>query len=293
LDAVTSDWGALVCEAHGQWQAVMPIPLKKKWGMKVVQQPLFCQLLGIFGAKNAPVEAEQAILSYLTQRFRYVSIYTGRFQTLQRDFPVLVERTECCTHLLNLSVDYQQLREQYTPDRRRNLRRAEAEGWTWQESGDIQPLMQLFRQNHAAQIEGGVGEEAYQVLAILYQTLYQRGLATLCYALKEGQIEAGAMFVVADGRIIYLFNAASARGRKGNARTWLIDKMLQKYAGQDFLFDFESPMVDSIAGFYKSFGAKEETYSRLRVNKLPFPLKQIQDFRAKKYPFFVKRKGIK
>jgi hypothetical protein len=293
LDVVASDWGALVCQTHDQWQAVMPIPLKKKWRNTTVQQPLFCQLLGVFCVQNAPIEAEQALLTYLTQHFRYVSIYTGRFRTLPHAFPVAIEVTPCCTHFLDLRVDYQQLCEHYLPDRRRNLRLAEAEGWTWQESNDLQPLLQLFRQHHAAQIEGGVGEWAYQILAKLYQTLRQKEMLTLCYALKDGQFEAGAMFVISDGRIIYFFNAASDRGRKGNARTWLIDRMLQQYAGQDYVFDFESPMVNSIARFYESFGAKEEEYLRLRMNQLPFPLKQIQDFRAKKYPLFVKRKGTK
>jgi hypothetical protein len=113
-----------------------------------------------------------------------------------------------------------------------------------------------------------VGEWAYASLNRLIQALQQRGLATLRYALRNGQIEAGALFVQEENRIIYLFNAASEMGRRGNARTLLIDQIIRANAETPVLFDFESPQEKSIVNFYRSFGATEAVFCEVRWSRL-------------------------
>jgi len=76
------------------------------------------------------------------------------------------------------------------------------------------------------------------------------------------------LLATSNGRAIYLFNAASETGRRGNARTVLLDQYIQAHAGQPIVFDFESPEKPSIAAFYRSFGAREESYFSLRWNRL-------------------------
>lgn len=281
LDVVTPHWQALILEENGVWKAVMPLPIQSKWGLSVVQQPFFCQFLGIFTTPLVELASVQTtFLEALSTHFRYVSSYSGRFWG--EPFPAQFELHHCYTHLFPLDAPYPTLRQCYSPDRRMNLRRAQKFPWQWQESNDLGPLIELFRQNHAAQIEGGVSETAYGLLRKVHEVLQEKQAVRLRYAVYNGRIEAGAMFAVYQKRIIYLFNAASPVGRKGNARTLLIDQIIEEYAETDFVFDFESPEVASIAGFYRSFGAKEEVYSMLHYNGLPFPLKQLQARRRKK-----------
>lgn len=281
LEVVSPQWQALVLEEEGIWKAIMPLPVQKKWGLNVVQQPFYCQFLGIFTAP--PVElatVQNAFLEALSTHFRYVSSYSGRF--LREQFPPQFESQRCCTHLFPLDAPYPTLRQRYSPDRRMNLRRAQNFGWELQESREIDPMIQLFQENHAANIQGGVAETAYELLRKVVEVLRPQNAARIVYALKDGKIEAGALFAVHDQRIIYLFNAASPVGRKGNARTLLIDQLIQTYANSGYIFDFESPEKASIASFYASFGAQPERYSVLHYNNLPFPLKQIQAYRRRK-----------
>ncbi|WP_428664710.1 GNAT family N-acetyltransferase [Runella sp.] len=282
LDTVSPDWQALVLVEKDQWQAVMPLPCRRKWGMNVVQQPFFCQLLGVF---TAPLfeftEAVRLLLDKLPFCFRYISIYTGRFgQPIL--YPKGMKITNADNFILPLKPSYSLLFKNYTHDRKTNLLRAQKFGWQSQQSTDIEPLIKLFQENHAAQIQGGVSANAYYLLQKVVAVLQQKKALRLVYALKNGQIEAGALFAIFDDRIIYLFNAASATGRKGNARTWLIDQMIQKYAQTDFIFDFESPELSSISSFYQSFGAEKEGYTLFSYNDLPFPLKQIQEWRVRR-----------
>ena len=45
LDRTAADWDALV---WGDYEYVLPVTLKSKFGIKYLYQPLFCQQLGIF-----------------------------------------------------------------------------------------------------------------------------------------------------------------------------------------------------------------------------------------------------
>ncbi len=93
-------------------------------------------------------------------------------------------------------------------------------------------------------------------------------MMTLRYALHNGQIEAGVVFVQEGDRIIYLFNAASEAGRRGNARTLLIDQVIKEKSEQRLVLDFESPAKQSVRAFYQRFGAVEAPFWTMRWNRL-------------------------
>ncbi|MCX6218756.1 GNAT family N-acetyltransferase [Spirosoma sp.] len=279
LDAIlpAPEWqwmGIVKVDKSGAYQAVMPVPLRRKrvagiayrW---VVHQPFFCPFLSIFSAgvwlNTAP------FFEQLLEQYRYGSLFC-----IQQQPGIDLSSVAChsrTTHTIDLSVGYDRVYAAYTRDRKQNLRRACHEfgvnaRWAFIESADIGPLLILFRENHADTIDGGVADWAYELLRMLAQSLHKRGLSVLRYAVYDGQIEAGALFVCEETRITYLFNAASPLGRKANARTMLIDQLIQEKAGQPVVFDFESPEKPSIRSFYQSFGAIEEPFWALRWNRL-------------------------
>ncbi|MCY7359981.1 MAG: GNAT family N-acetyltransferase [Rudanella sp.] len=276
LDAVTNlpDWrweGLILRDKSGDYRAVMPVPLRHKFGVWVVHQPLFCQFLGVFGAKITP-DLVEAFARTLLKKYRYGSIFhvkgSPAFAEMERQ---TFNSQQAHTHLLDLSNSYQTIYGNYSSDTRRHLRQAQAAQWLVQESTDPVPLLALFRKHHAHQIPGGVGDWAYGLFENLFGELQKRGLATLQYATRAGRIEAGAIFIESDNRLIYLFNAASELGRKHHARTLLIDGIIQQQAGRDgIIFDFESPEKESVAQFYQGFGATESPFCAVRWNRLPW-----------------------
>lgn len=269
LDSVLSEpgwkWMGLVgTNEVGTYQAVMPIPLRRKFGQWVVHQPLFCQFLVVF-AQEATVDP-LPFYRVVQQHFRYGSKLSLGETT---SAPNCFERIEPQhTYVLDLRNSYETIAGNYSRDRRLNLRRAQSVGWQIVESDDIASLITLFRVHHAVGVQGGVGEWAYVILAKLYEALRLRQLARLRYALLDGQIEAGVLFVQEGNRIIYLFNAASTKGRTGNARTLLLDQLIRERAQQPLVLDFESPEKASIAQFYQSFGAAAEPYQTVSWNRL-------------------------
>jgi Acetyltransferase (GNAT) domain len=275
LDIVSPRWTALVAiDGHGYWLAVLPVPLRRKFGFWVVQQPLFCQILGVFFRDNEFNQdiAESLVANLLTE-YRYVSTYFGRF---------LGVKTKNFTQVLYLNQNYETLKNNYSTDRKENLKKAQKYNYQILESTDIEPLIAIFKQNHAHNISGGVSESAYDLLRKLFEKLSEKKIVNLKYAFINKQIEAGCLFVMDKRRIIYIFNAATQIGRQLNTRTLLIDNVLQQYAASGMVFDFESPMIDSISRFYDSFGSQKEYFEELKQNNLPFPFKQIQRWRLEK-----------
>ncbi len=271
LDIVAPKWCAFIAENEVGWQAIMPVPLAKKWGFWVVKQPFFCQILGVFFKEKVDLEISKLLESLLRKQFKYISIYAGQ--------NLYSSNYQVNTQILKLDRPYERLFNSYNKDRKKNLKISQNFGWEIDESDDIEPVIEIFINHHSESIEGGVGGNAYRILRKLFSELKKRESVKLLYASKNNRIEAGALFVIFRGRIIYLFNAATGLGRKKNARTVLIDGILQQYENTNYIFDFESPEKESVVEFYESFGTETFTFSQLRYNDLPFPFKQIQNLR--------------
>ena len=68
LDHTADNWDALV---YGNYEAVMPLPWKKKFGIRYVYAPFFIQRLGIFGKNLRPTLYEDA-LQKAGEHFRWI-----------------------------------------------------------------------------------------------------------------------------------------------------------------------------------------------------------------------------
>ena len=289
LDAVTYlpgwRWEGLVLSnvpagEAAQYEAVLPIPLRRRWGRWVVYQPLFCQFLAVFSAQQIDVVP---FVQAAFERYKHASIWHLLPSEPLTGLPAQVRQQVLHTHILPLGGEISYgvsprygvtKKPNYTADRLMNLRRAvrrvaNVSDWQVVKSTDVDPLLLLFRENHAAEI--GVGNWAYAVFRRLFGAIQERGLGTLQYAWAGGKVIAGAYFVAQHGRIVYLFNAANAEGRRLNARSLLIDGMIraeeEKAMTQSIpigsLLDFESPEKPGVVAFYESFGATAHPYVRL------------------------------
>jgi hypothetical protein len=184
------------------------------------------------------------------------------------------------THWLSLGKEYAVIASNYSQDRRVNLKRSAVQEWQIEISEDARPLLNLFRENHEQQIVGGVRRKTYDTLSILLRYLVSQGYGEIWYAARAGEKAAGVFIQKVGGKAIYIFNAANKDGRRGNARTFLLDHYFRNYAGEDLIFDFESPDVPAIASFYRSFGAEPQALLSIKKDMLPFPLKQLRRVRG-------------
>lgn len=278
LDIVCPHWEAFVWPCATAFSMVMPLPLSRRFGRRVVSQPLFCQYLGVFSERDVSRDELHAFQDALRSRYAYISSYAFNPENTACFSPGSACMT--LTHWLDLHKPYEAIFEHYSNDKKLNVKRGRRAGWELVTSTDCEPLIGLFSAHHAAGI-GQIDRRAFDVLRRLVGYCLAQELGVLMYARRGEVIEAGILIVRQGPRASYLFNAASVAGRKGQARAWMLDKFFRETAGQDLIFDFESPSKASIAEYYQGFGARAVHYLTIRQNALPFPLRQLVRFRQR------------
>lgn len=293
LDIVSPFWEAIVEEENGNYLTIMPLTWRKKYGITFLHQPIFCQQLGLFSTeKEVSIEKIEQFLKTVFEICSFIPRYqwnvhnTSIFKNLESIFIQQLGNknfTFFTTHHLLLSQPYSLLYQNYSRDRKMNLKRAGKARLEIIESEDIEPLLAMFKKDIAQNLQKGVASNAYELFRKIFHALKVRKWCKLFYTKNtKGEIGAGALFVFYQNQIIYLFNACYQEARKENGRTLLIDHIIQSYANSNYIFDFESPEIDQIAYFYKSFGAQEIPYpALLNYNQLSFWINAL--WRVKKY----------
>jgi Acetyltransferase (GNAT) domain len=268
LDIISPNWEAIVFEENGQWQCVFPVPVRQKFGFRYISQPYFCQQLGFF-SKYKTIDSQQVeiVLNFLQTNFRYCNRLFLNIETASSN----QNFETCATHLLDLNRPYATIFKGYSSDRKQNLVRAKNAGWAIESSTDFESLIRLHQSHNEVKAVGNtLPFERYQPYIKAIDDLIKRGLAKVFYTKKEGKIEAGCLFVIAEERIIYLFNAASETGRKQHGRLLIIDEIIKNYSNQNYVFDFEDPTdADSVSAYYASFGGVKESFISLKWSHFP------------------------
>ncbi|WP_343640039.1 hypothetical protein [Chryseobacterium sp.] len=107
----TMPWEILV---YKDYQAVMPVPFVRKYGMKIVHNPKLCQQLGVFSVKD-DVDLNEAFLEYLEKNYM-IRAYPFN------DVNQLRTKIRIKKNFLLYPEDYEKVYSRYSPKRKRKLR---------------------------------------------------------------------------------------------------------------------------------------------------------------------------
>lgn len=270
LDSMAKNWDALVLN---DYEAVMPLTWNKKYGIHYLYQPPFTACLGVFG-NNLNAETVNEFLNSVPAKFSYWDIYFNHGNFFQlKDFK-LYERMN---YVLPLDESYERLYNNYRENIQRNIKKAEQFGLSINKNISVAEVTALAKQQ-AREFADQPAEDpiaiGFKRFESLYQLLYQKEKATT-YAVhtKEGQLLAAAVFFFSHNRAYYIMVGNHPDGKTLGASHALINAFIKDHAGQNIVLDFEGSDIPSLGFFYSSFGAREEKYSAIRLNRLPAPLK--------------------
>lgn len=283
LNIVSPRWTAIIKVVHGRYVAVLPLPVRRKFGMRYLHQPLFAQQLGLFYLDTPTSDDWQHIVSLLNQQFRFITQYA--FNTantvLLREYPMLAG-TNFTTYYLTLQPSYPQLLAGYKPNRRWRLNQARRQYLRLESTTDIDLLVQIFAENTAPKIHGIIGEAyEYRLLRALYVATTQRGLAYMWQArTATGEVVAMILLFQFKNQFTYIFNASTDVGKEVGAISVLLDNVFRTYSCQNICFDFEAPEVANVAHFYASFGSVATPFMTITANRLPWPVRQLKAART-------------
>ena len=258
LDVVHPGWDALVEIEDGNYMSIMPITHKRKYLVNYLCQPFFVQQLGIFSTVPVTVETTEAFLKAIPPKYRLVEIRLNENNPVDASWKGIELHRN---HLLNLNNNYSALSFDYHNNTQRNLKKTLNYDLRLVEEVPIQTIIQLFRKDRGASVRHW-GNTEYARLEQLAASSITSSNAFI-YGVKSSdndQIICGALFMKSHCRITFLFSGNSQVGKEMQAMSFLIDKVIQKYAGQPLVLDFEGSDDENLARFYHGFGARPVTY---------------------------------
>ena len=266
LDGMAENWDALVLD---DYETVMPIPWRKKWSIHYIYQPFLTAQLGVFG-NEIDATIVSAFLAAIPEKFRYWDFSLNHQNLFSIPGYPLFERSN---FVLALNKPYEVLYRGYRGNIKRNSKKAKDNGCTIIHEVPLDSIITLTKLQAA-----GTPDNDFQNFKKLFFFLQQKGMAKTYGVLsKTGDLLASCVFLFSHHRAYYILVGNHPTGRPLGASHALIDAFIKDHAAQNLLLDFEGSDLRNLAFFYSSFGATEEKYAAMKLNRLPWWAKWMKD----------------
>lgn len=274
-------WDALIL---GDYEAIMPLTWRRKYGIRYLYQPPFTQQTGIFSAKPQSPETIEAFLQTARGHFRFAEI----FLNYGNDHPSLQPYTN---YILSLDAPYEQLASRYRKDLVNNLKLAGRSGFHYTRDLDLKTTLEGYRHEYAARTPHVTSADYRHFERLCHYLQFREQLILRAVTTTDGQTLATALLLRDKQRLYLLQSTTPETGRKTGANHFLLDALIREFAGEPLLLDFEGSDLPGVAHFYKNFGGIDQPYYFYRYNRLPFFVnlfKWIKSYRLSS-PFITKR----
>jgi hypothetical protein len=265
LDIVADNWDVLILN---DYEAVMPIPWKRKYGIKYVYPLLWVLELGVFYADNKTKIA--AFLATLFNKFRFVeSKLNSTEKFISRKNQLVGKQFQT----LSLKEVYPAIYSKYRKDRKKDIRKAVhldlIEKWN-----DIPDKLIVLFKNNVGKRTPNILEHDYTILENLMLACLERKVGEILSIYdKNSNLVASGFFIKHKDVVTILVSSTDFKNRNNGANTFLIDRAIFKFQKNFNTFNFGGSSIKSIAKYFLSFGAKTEDYQQVKYNKLPFLLR--------------------
>lgn len=260
LDIVADNWDIYVLN---DYEAVMPVPWRKKYGIKYVYQPLWTLQLGFFSLEK---EDENEFLIKLFDDFKYVDLRMNpkNYSSLFTGFA-----KEKTMQIISLENSYEEILKNYNRNRRRELTKAKKHDLVerWNESPE--KLLTLFKENVGKRVQHIKTKEYQQLLQLMRVCIDKKLGELLCILDKNNKLVSAGFFLNHQQKITELVCSSDFSNRENGANTFMNDRAIFKYQSKFKLFDFGGSSMKNIRKYYLSFGAIDEKYQSIHCNKLP------------------------
>ena len=223
----------------------------KKFGLSAHLQPLFIRSLDITGSNHK--EDLAALLVFLKKKnFLHLNISlpqgsqfplaTGKFQVLQLGKPI------------------DELRQGYSENVKRSLKKAK----------NLTLFTISFTEFHSFFTEqkgenlGNLNAAAWLRLRTLFANAHEKEQAFCVGVLSNTELLAVGLFFKFQQELYFMKGTLNAQGKEKGALVFLIDGVIEKHIDECTSLDFIGSNQESIAAFYRKFGAKDQTYGIIK-----------------------------
>lgn len=248
LDVVSPEWEALVADNYSY---IMPLPIKTRYKIPYLVQPVLTQQLGIFSKEYISEE----IVKEFIKEIPYFS-----YELALNEKNYFTKAIESPNYVLDLNYNYDRLIENFSKNTQRNIEKSKRLNLYILENITAEVYISFYfsvdkhylspQQPVLEKLIKRGSEEKFIRLFGVY-SLNNKLIACLCL------LESG-------NRMIYLLPVSNEEGKKSNAMFFLINHLIMQNCNQNKTLDFEGSRIEGIARLYKGFGGKNKPYFILK-----------------------------
>ncbi len=263
LDATFPGWEALVI---GDYDSVFPLTQKEKLGIPYLHQPSFTPQLGVYGTVDAGIE--QAFYEYITSHYKLIEIELNASNTLQSKDHVPRQ-----TFIIDYKNGYK-----LNQNTKRNVAKAADHHLVFEQipEPEILALSQQYlnpflkKQLRLSPVVIGRFDKLLES-AMAAGTLYSFRVTD-----PGKKLLAIAHFISNGKHTVYLKGINFDKEVSLGSMHLLNSSAIRFFSDKTQLFDFGGGMKESLANFYKGFGAVALPYRSLSYNRLPWLVKVLK-----------------
>ncbi len=246
LDCLTNQqWDCLVYE---DYQAIMPIPYKKYFGIKFVSQPIFVQQLGIFSNQLSQEIVDNFIIFF---KKYYIRSYSFNEENLQ----FLNLKQKRTNYILNLNSSYPKLYNSFNNNIKRNIKKFQKQNLQLIISDEINEFP-----NDKLLESAKISESFFK----LVNELKKRNCIKIYQVKDENKILIIKIFLLSKQRMIYLYGFSSQKAKELGCSAYIFSEVIREFSSQEMILDFEGSEIEGIAKFFKSFNAQKNSYPTIK-----------------------------
>ena len=262
LDLLTGSdtWDALV---QDDYEAVMPLPYRKKGVLKYVYTPFFMPQMGIFSDRELSPAGVNVFLSEVSKHFVLADIILNEKMHVEKRDMTFV------SHSMSLQLPYNELYGNFSQNTKRNIKTAEKAGCViTRQQESVSEIIQLFIRNKGNQTEVHFTDRDYQHLLQVANYLIDRNLLEIYSArTADNQLAAGALFVKDGNRRWFWFSGRENQLSHCMPMFYLLNEYIRDYAETDLILDFNGSSNENVARLYHSFGGERYEIPFVRCYK--------------------------
>ncbi|MCS6819681.1 MAG: hypothetical protein RMJ53_09100 [Chitinophagales bacterium] len=253
LDCVADNWSALVLR---DYEAVFPIVWKKKLGIQIVYTPFFCQQLGLFTDSNHP-SFESTCIKFLQRKFLFCDLNL-HYNSVAESSKFLKLRYN---YILPLNQPYEKIAENYSKNTLRNLAKCKLHHIYLEHYSDVKKFSYFYEKYNGQNIRGYNSEHTRKLERLIEECIKRtKGEIVAVYTIPQNPPVALLFYIKHQNRIINLAPVTLREARETGGMFFIIDSLIRRYAETNTILDFEGSSIESIARFYKGFGAKQQNF---------------------------------
>jgi len=267
LNIVAPGFEAIVLN---NYDAILPLPIKQKYGIQYVYFPLFCQQLGIISKTKLNDTTVAAIVNAIPSKIKYINYCVTNVLGDKGNF---IPKDN---YIISLKPAYPQLLANYKYNTRRQITLALKSIPLIVSNINVNAILKLTQQTIDPN-KSILSKNDYVRLKKLLDVLSAKKIGK-AIGLFDNQNELSAVvyYLKTEKRIINLLNASTPAAKKKRWMVVLINHIIKEHSNTNYIFDFEGSNIPSVAKFFRNFGSEKTVYYNWQWNRLPFPLKYFK-----------------